>query len=83
MLLQTPIFSIDHLFLALLFYYGATLAASHQFSVSDITLVFTELLFSIAHVSAIVAFSMASYYFFLDLVYALTVLDSPPNQLFL
>ena len=43
--------------IALIFYYGAKLVASHQYSVQEIITVFTMLLFSISNVNAIVAFS--------------------------
>ncbi|MCJ1471901.1 hypothetical protein MMC13_000542 [Lambiella insularis] len=42
---------------ALIFYYGSLLAASNAFSAQDILTVFSMLLFSIANVNAIVAFS--------------------------
>ena len=43
--------------IALIFYYGAKLVASDQYSVQQIISVFTMLLFSISNVNAIVAFS--------------------------
>lgn len=39
--------------IALLFHYGAVLAANHEFTVEDILIVFTELLFGLANVQAI------------------------------
>ncbi|MCJ1312634.1 hypothetical protein MMC25_006309 [Agyrium rufum] len=42
--------------IALVFYYGSVLASSNEFSISDIVIVFTMLLFSIANANAIVAF---------------------------
>ena len=41
---------------ALIFYYGAVLAASREFSIDDILLVFSMLLFSMSNLTAIVAF---------------------------
>lgn len=41
---------------ALIFYYGAVLASSREFTINDILLVFSMLLFSLANLSAIIAF---------------------------
>ncbi|KAI9713697.1 MAG: hypothetical protein M1828_001386 [Chrysothrix sp. TS-e1954] len=41
---------------ALIFYYGTVLAASHRYSINSILLVFSMLLFSMANLTAIVAF---------------------------
>lgn len=41
---------------ALIFYYGALLATEHEFSINDILLVFSMLLFSLSNLTAIVAF---------------------------
>ena len=46
-----------HISAALIFYYGAVLAASRHYSIADILTVFTMLLFSIANANAIIAFS--------------------------
>lgn len=45
---------------ALIFYYGAVLASSGQYSIEDILTVFTMLLFSIANANAIIAFGNSS-----------------------
>lgn len=42
---------------ALIFYYGARLAASLEFSIEDILTVFTMLLFSLANVNSVLSFS--------------------------
>jgi ATP-binding cassette subfamily B (MDR/TAP) protein 1 len=46
-----------HIFIALIFYYGAVLVSSGRYTVQDILTVFTMLLFSIASANAIIAFS--------------------------
>lgn len=45
---------------ALIFYYGAVLTSSGNYSIEDILTVFTMLLFSIANVNAIIAFGRSS-----------------------
>lgn len=44
-------------FAALIFYYGAVLASSNNYSVQDILTVFAMLLFSIANAANMIAFS--------------------------
>ncbi len=45
---------------ALIFYYGAVLMASREFTTSNILTVFTMLTFSIANANSIVSFSESS-----------------------